>query len=86
MSCHFFHGLEGDKPKAHRDTRGPAVPCCLPARVNRELQSKAARPDMTMQVPLRLRSSCQRGHDEARSEAEYGAPSPGGQHEYDKQV
>src|SRR4051794_30783204 len=49
------------------------------ARVNRELQSKAARRDMTVEVPLRFRSSCHRGHDEARSEDEYGASGPSGQ-------
>ncbi len=34
---------------------------------------------MTRQVPLRFRSSCQRGHDEARTEARYGAPGSDGQ-------
>ncbi len=34
---------------------------------------------MTMQVPLRFRSSCQKGHDETRSEAGCGTPSPADQ-------
>ena len=46
---------------------------------NRELQSKAARRHMTLEVPLRFRSSCHRGHDEARSEDEYGAEGRAGQ-------